>query len=209
MERSARLSDTRPRRATVRRSQSASRRWASEITRRPRAHLGRMGMRRDSSARSAGNASITSSSLANPTRADTLPTTRAITTRFERICLWARMCRPVGQCNGSVSSLSGRFSAGFIISAAECSSQYGQLAPLRVARMPLAEPPPYNSRFGSPLALSRADGPPSARHKKCVRRHGVQPTWLVAYSSICSTATNNDSMVLPWRRLRRSTSQPW
>jgi hypothetical protein len=31
----------------------------------------------------------------------------------------------------------------------------GVLAPLRVPRMPLAEPPPRDSRFGSPLKLSR------------------------------------------------------
>jgi ATP-dependent DNA ligase len=29
------------------------------------------------------------------------------------------------------------------------------LAPLQVARMPLAEPPPRDNRFGSPLKLSR------------------------------------------------------
>jgi bifunctional non-homologous end joining protein LigD len=31
----------------------------------------------------------------------------------------------------------------------------GVLKPLQVARMPLAEPPPRDSRFGSPLKLSR------------------------------------------------------
>jgi ATP-dependent DNA ligase len=31
----------------------------------------------------------------------------------------------------------------------------GVLAPLRVAKMPLAEPPPRDSRFGSPLQLSK------------------------------------------------------
>jgi len=31
----------------------------------------------------------------------------------------------------------------------------GVLAPLQVKRMPLAEPPPRDSRFGSPLKLSR------------------------------------------------------
>ena len=31
----------------------------------------------------------------------------------------------------------------------------GVLAPLRVPKMPLAEPPPRDSRFGSPLQLSR------------------------------------------------------
>ncbi len=31
----------------------------------------------------------------------------------------------------------------------------GVLAPLSVAKMPLAEPPPRDSRFGSPLKLSR------------------------------------------------------
>ena len=29
------------------------------------------------------------------------------------------------------------------------------LAPLQISRMPLAEPPPRDSRFGSPLNLSR------------------------------------------------------
>jgi len=29
------------------------------------------------------------------------------------------------------------------------------LAPLQVAKMPLAEPPPRDSRFGSPLKLSK------------------------------------------------------
>ena len=31
----------------------------------------------------------------------------------------------------------------------------GGLAPLHVSKMPLAEPPPRDSRFGSPLKLSR------------------------------------------------------
>jgi ATP-dependent DNA ligase len=31
----------------------------------------------------------------------------------------------------------------------------GVMAPLEVSRMPLAEPPPRDSRFGSPLKLSR------------------------------------------------------
>jgi len=31
----------------------------------------------------------------------------------------------------------------------------GVLKPLKVARMPLAEPPPRDSRFGSPLQLSK------------------------------------------------------
>jgi ATP-dependent DNA ligase len=31
----------------------------------------------------------------------------------------------------------------------------GVLAPLQVPKMPLAEPPPGDSRFGSPLQLSR------------------------------------------------------
>jgi ATP-dependent DNA ligase len=31
----------------------------------------------------------------------------------------------------------------------------GVLAPLQVKRMPLAEPPPRDSRFGSPLQLSK------------------------------------------------------
>ena len=31
----------------------------------------------------------------------------------------------------------------------------GVLAPLQVPKMPLAEPPPRDSRFGSPLKLSR------------------------------------------------------
>ena len=33
----------------------------------------------------------------------------------------------------------------------------GVLAPLQVSKMPLAEPPPRDSRFGSPLKLSRVN----------------------------------------------------
>jgi hypothetical protein len=41
----------------------------------------------------------------------------------------------------------------------------GVLAPLQMQRMPLAEPPPRDSQFGSPLQLSRV--------------HWVRPTVVV------------------------------
>jgi ATP-dependent DNA ligase len=45
--------------------------------------------------------------------------------------------------------------AGTGITAKELKRLSGVLAPLQVARMPFAEPPPRDSRFGSPLQLSK------------------------------------------------------
>jgi bifunctional non-homologous end joining protein LigD len=45
--------------------------------------------------------------------------------------------------------------AGTGLTAKELKRLAGVLAPLQVAKMPLAEPPPRDSRFGSPLKLSR------------------------------------------------------
>jgi bifunctional non-homologous end joining protein LigD len=45
--------------------------------------------------------------------------------------------------------------AGTGITEKELKRLAGALAPLRVSKMPLAEPPPRDSRFGSPLKLSR------------------------------------------------------
>ena len=45
--------------------------------------------------------------------------------------------------------------AGTGITAKELKRLAGVLAPLQVLKMPLAEPPPRDSRFGSPLKLSR------------------------------------------------------
>jgi ATP-dependent DNA ligase len=45
--------------------------------------------------------------------------------------------------------------AGSGISDAELERLWCRLQPLNIKRMPLAEPPPRTSHFGSPLALSR------------------------------------------------------
>ena len=47
----------------------------------------------------------------------------------------------------------GRAGTGF--TDAELKRLAGRLRPLQVSRMPLAEPPPRDNRFGSPLVLSR------------------------------------------------------
>jgi hypothetical protein len=69
-----------------RRSRSVLQPWASVITRRVHSPPGRTGMRRDCLVRSAGNASITSSSSARPTCAGSSQPTPAIATESERIC---------------------------------------------------------------------------------------------------------------------------
>ncbi len=100
------------------RSRSTLWRWASEISRQPHGHLGRTGMRSDRSARSAGNASITSSSSARLICAGSLRPTPAIAMESERICPWTRMRRAIGRFDGSASSLLIRSSADFIIDTA-------------------------------------------------------------------------------------------
>jgi ATP-dependent DNA ligase len=50
------------------------------------------------------------------------------------------------------------------------------LVPLQVARMPLAEPPPRDSRFGSPLKLSRV--------------HWVRPEMVVEVTYLTWTEDN-------------------
>jgi hypothetical protein len=82
-------------------------------------------MRRGSSARSAANASITSSSSGKPICAKFLRLTPAITTNFERICPWTRVRRPIGRSTDMARSQRGRFSADFIINTAGYSFQQG------------------------------------------------------------------------------------
>ena len=77
-------------------------------------------------ARSAGNASITSSSSARPICAGSLRPTPAITTESERICHWTRMRRAIGRFDGSASSLLSRSSAAFIINTAGSSFRQAQ-----------------------------------------------------------------------------------
>jgi len=52
----------------------------------------------------------------------------------------------------------------------------GVLAPLQVAKMPLAEPPPRDSRFGSPLKLSKV--------------HWVKPELVVEVTYLTWTEDN-------------------
>ena len=53
----------------------------------------------------------------------------------------------------------------------------GGLAPLKVPKMPLAEPPPRDSRFGSPLKLSKV--------------HWVRPEVVVEVTYLTWTEDNH------------------
>jgi bifunctional non-homologous end joining protein LigD len=66
--------------------------------------------------------------------------------------------------------------AGTGISAQELKRLAGVLAPLRVQRMPLAEPPPRDSLFGSPLQLSKV--------------HWVKPKLVVEVTYLTWTEDN-------------------
>ena len=56
---------------------------------------------------------------------------------------------------GLIPRAAGRISAAHRHLSKELRRLVGVLAPLQVPKMPLAEPPPRDSRFGSPLKLSR------------------------------------------------------
>src|SRR5882757_6969521 len=99
-------------------------------------------MRRDGSARSAGNASITSSSSARPICAGSLSATPATTTNCERICPWGRIRRAVDRRNGSASSLLSPSWAGFTINIAGCSFRQAHV---------LAVAPPLDNLLEQPL----------------------------------------------------------
>jgi hypothetical protein len=81
-----------------------------------------------SSARSAANASIISSSSAKPICAKFLQPTPAITTNSERICPWTRIRRVIGRSTDMARSQRGRSSADFIINTAGYSFQQGHPA---------------------------------------------------------------------------------
>ena len=66
--------------------------------------------------------------------------------------------------------------AGTGITGKELKRPAGVLAPLSVAKMPLAEPPPRDSRFGSPLQLSKV--------------HWVRPELVVEVSYLTWTEDN-------------------
>ena len=66
--------------------------------------------------------------------------------------------------------------AGTGITGKEVKRLAGVLAPLSVAKMPLAEPPPRDSRFGSPLKLSKV--------------HWVKPELVVEVTYLTCTEDN-------------------
>ena len=66
--------------------------------------------------------------------------------------------------------------AGTGITVKELKRLAGVLAPLQIKRMPLAEPPPRDSRFGSPLQLSKV--------------HWVRPELVVEVTYLTWTEDN-------------------